>query len=279
MKTIIQVILFLLPSVTLGASFDCSKATTNTELAICENPQLSILDEMMALSYRQLMKEISDKKSLKNEQLAFLAKNKQCNGNLDCLKQNYIIRTIEVNTQSIDLRNFLENKKWSSLSGICGSKTGGFSFQKGGEIITLIMGCGAENKGILYDIEVGSSSQINSQTLNGNSNTYRKGNNKIKINIASKSPQIIYLSVNLDSNGQCVEGTIDCWLDQGFYTIKTPFGYQALRQQNEIYNEPCVINIEVIRQKLKVTYINGDCGTGSGNRHMLQDIDGIYSSK
>lgn len=279
MKKVIQIILFLLPSITFGASFDCSKATTNTELAICENPQLSILDEIMALSYRQLMQEVSDKKSLKDKQLAFLAKNKSCNGNLYCLKQNYIIRTIEVNTQSIDLRNFLEKKKWLPLSGTCGSKTGGFSFQKGNETITLIMGCGADNKGILYDLEIGSYSQANSQGPNDNSTNYRKGNNKIKINVTSKSPQIIYLSVNLDSNGECKEGTIDCWLDQDFYAVKTPFGYQALRQQNENPDDLCVIDIRVISQKLELTYRKGSCGTGSGNRSMLADIDGIYSKR
>lgn len=157
MKNIFVLIALIISSVASAASFDCSKASTSTELAICENQQLSILDEMMALSYRQLMKEVSDKEQLKTEQLAFLSKNKKCNGNIDCLKQNYIVRTVEVNTRSVDLRSFFEKKKWTSLGGMCGTETGGFSYQKGTELITLILGCSAENMGSLIDIEIESS--------------------------------------------------------------------------------------------------------------------------
>lgn len=48
--------LTLLLSVGVGtvgntASFDCSKATTETEIAICSDPELSALDELMAEAY------------------------------------------------------------------------------------------------------------------------------------------------------------------------------------------------------------------------------------
>jgi len=164
MRRILLIIFMLLPFACVAASFDCSKASTNTELAICENQQLSILDEIMALSYRQLMKEVADKEQLKTEQLAFLAKNKKCNGNVDCLKQNYIVRTIEVSTPTFDLRSFLEKKKWISLGGMCGSETGGFSYQKGAETITLILGCNAANMGSLIDIDIESSQKSASNT-------------------------------------------------------------------------------------------------------------------
>lgn len=153
-KKILLIIFVALPFACIGASFDCSKASTNTELTVCENQQLSILDEMMALSYRQLMKEVSDKEQLKKEQLVFLSKNKKCNGNFDCLKHNYVVRMVEVNTRNVDLRSFLEKKKWIPLDGMCGNKTGGFTFQKGIEIITLILGCSAENMGTLVDIVI-----------------------------------------------------------------------------------------------------------------------------
>jgi hypothetical protein len=111
----------------------------------------------MALSYRQLMKEIPDKEKLKSDQLAFLAKNKKCNGSVQCLKQNYIVRTVEIHTRNVDLGNFLERKKWIALDGLCGTETGGFAFQKGGETITLVLGCSAENMGALFDIDIESS--------------------------------------------------------------------------------------------------------------------------
>ena len=38
-------------SVGNAASFDCNKATTETEIAICNDPELSALDELMAEAY------------------------------------------------------------------------------------------------------------------------------------------------------------------------------------------------------------------------------------
>ena len=39
-------------SVGQAASFDCNKATTETEIAICADPELSALDELMGQAYR-----------------------------------------------------------------------------------------------------------------------------------------------------------------------------------------------------------------------------------
>ena len=39
-------------SVAKAASFDCNKATTATEIAICSDPELSALDELMGQAYR-----------------------------------------------------------------------------------------------------------------------------------------------------------------------------------------------------------------------------------
>jgi hypothetical protein len=61
-------------------------------------------------------------------------------------------------------------------------------------------------------------------------------------------------------------------------TVKTPFGYQV-RQRDDIFDDLCIIDIEVIHQKLKVTYRNGICGTGVDNRFMLKSITGTYSPR
>ncbi len=66
--------LTLLLSVGVGtvgntASFDCSKATTETEIAICADPELSALDELMG----QLWKELDPSVSLVVEQKAWLS--------------------------------------------------------------------------------------------------------------------------------------------------------------------------------------------------------------
>ena len=43
--------IFIIPSLIFAASFDCSKARTKTEKAICDDPILSNLDEDMAAAY------------------------------------------------------------------------------------------------------------------------------------------------------------------------------------------------------------------------------------
>ena len=50
-----SLVLALLLSVGVGsvgqaASFDCNKATTETEIAICADPELSALDDLMGAS-------------------------------------------------------------------------------------------------------------------------------------------------------------------------------------------------------------------------------------
>ncbi len=48
--------LLVLPSITLAASFDCTKAGTPTEKAICASPALDQLDRAIAQAYRTLLK-------------------------------------------------------------------------------------------------------------------------------------------------------------------------------------------------------------------------------
>ena len=51
-KKFISILLFsFLVSPLYAASFDCSKATTETEIAICNDPELSALDERMSKAY------------------------------------------------------------------------------------------------------------------------------------------------------------------------------------------------------------------------------------
>lgn len=47
--------LLVLPSITLAASFDCTKAGTPSEKAICASPALELLDRHIALAYKTLL--------------------------------------------------------------------------------------------------------------------------------------------------------------------------------------------------------------------------------
>ena len=62
--------LWSLPAV--AASFDCSKATTETEIAICNDDELSALDELVSTSYNLSRKASSDKQKLLSEQRAWI---------------------------------------------------------------------------------------------------------------------------------------------------------------------------------------------------------------
>jgi uncharacterized protein len=83
-----------LPGAGQAASFDCGKASTPTEHAICDNPQLSKLDDQTSGLYYSL---ISGDTVLKNGSVAdvkaqqekFLGQRDACGANYDCLIDAY----------------------------------------------------------------------------------------------------------------------------------------------------------------------------------------------
>jgi uncharacterized protein len=63
--------IFVIPSAIFAASFDCSKAKTKTEKAICDDPMLSVLDEVMAKVYSEALKT-SGRDAIKKRQRKWL---------------------------------------------------------------------------------------------------------------------------------------------------------------------------------------------------------------
>ena len=97
--------LLLLLSVGVGsvgkaASFDCNKATTETEIAICSDPELSALDELMSVVYKQAIRsndwrydvEDRDDSSIISKQRASLVKQLKCKSDRYCLSNYYRVR-------------------------------------------------------------------------------------------------------------------------------------------------------------------------------------------
>ena len=76
-----------------AASFDCAKAETPTEHAICDNPQLSKLDDQTAGLYYTLISNgsLSAKKvsQVKAAQAKFLTTRDACGAGYDCLIDAY----------------------------------------------------------------------------------------------------------------------------------------------------------------------------------------------
>ncbi len=107
---------------------------------------------------------------------------------------------------------------------------------------------------------------------------YSKGNYYIKINSGQILPQSIYFSFELEDNGECDLGNIGCAKDIEFFSIKTNIGYQ-INHFDPILHDHCVIDLELLNSKLKVTYRSGTCHTGYGNRFVLDRLNGTYSRK
>ena len=77
-----------------SASFDCKKASTFIESTICNDIELSKLDEQLAITYKKVRDSLSDKTDLKNEQLDWLKNNRNKCMSLECLKTSYTNRVL-----------------------------------------------------------------------------------------------------------------------------------------------------------------------------------------
>ena len=70
--------LFLLPSVSIAASFDCKKASTEQENLICSSPDLNEADEKMGEAYRYALKNFPIKGFILLSQRHFLSQYRGC---------------------------------------------------------------------------------------------------------------------------------------------------------------------------------------------------------
>jgi uncharacterized protein len=83
-----------------AASFDCSKAKTADEFAVCKTQVLSDLDMQMATLYgvrMQIPMLMGAKGAAQDEQRAFLAQRGACGGDVACIQQAYLNRIAVLN--------------------------------------------------------------------------------------------------------------------------------------------------------------------------------------
>lgn len=73
-----------------AASFDCQKAATLLEKAICADGELSKLDEQMGACYKSKRAAAKDTKKINAEQKVWIKKRNACKDNVDCLKKSYL---------------------------------------------------------------------------------------------------------------------------------------------------------------------------------------------
>ncbi|MDB9943432.1 hypothetical protein OAD19_00045 [Octadecabacter sp.] len=85
-QLVISLILAIgVPSIAAAASFDCDKAATETEIAICNDPKLSELDELLGELWASREREPYEVKLQAN----WLTKRNACEGNMTCIAFNY----------------------------------------------------------------------------------------------------------------------------------------------------------------------------------------------
>jgi uncharacterized protein len=99
-----------IPGIAAAASFDCDRAATETEIAICKDPELSLLDEMLASLFQtkvsinfesELQSDYGDKvlfpsflsTDTRAKQRLWIKNNQlNCNSNTICLVRSYLDR-------------------------------------------------------------------------------------------------------------------------------------------------------------------------------------------
>lgn len=82
----------------MTASFDCTKASTNIEKAICSIPELSDLDEILGRNYSIMRSSnIGDnaKEDLLVTQRQWISSRNQCDS-IECLKETYTLRINQI---------------------------------------------------------------------------------------------------------------------------------------------------------------------------------------
>ncbi len=89
MKKVIAAIIFMFTATSFATSFDCSKASTSIEKAICLHPELSLLDEQLALAYRLAVTSAIDQGQLRHEQRTWITQVRNKCEDANCLAGAY----------------------------------------------------------------------------------------------------------------------------------------------------------------------------------------------
>jgi uncharacterized protein len=91
-RFIICTSLFLSSSLAYAASFDCAKASTTIEKAICSDKQLSVLDSDLMTAYKAAQSNSEDPEKIKGEQKTWLQSSRNKCGDVECIRKAYIDR-------------------------------------------------------------------------------------------------------------------------------------------------------------------------------------------
>jgi len=86
MKSLVVIVWLLFISTAQAASFDCSKAEATIEKLICDDANLSKLDEEMAKAYQDNLEQSDDQRKIVSEQRQWLKKVRNVCQDAECVK-------------------------------------------------------------------------------------------------------------------------------------------------------------------------------------------------
>lgn len=82
-----------------AASYDCTRAETAAEIAVCANPGLNRLDEEMATLYRSMLNQLPLRQAdrVRQDQRSWLTARNSCGADVRCLRARYQERIARLN--------------------------------------------------------------------------------------------------------------------------------------------------------------------------------------
>jgi uncharacterized protein len=95
---------FAVVSLAHATSFDCLKASTKVEHIICDNPEISKLDDVLAASYKAALQDKSKAESVKHTQYQWMNERNRCS-DLACVKRAYETRSSALGSTGVTKAN------------------------------------------------------------------------------------------------------------------------------------------------------------------------------
>ena len=96
--TFLSITWLVLVSQANAASFDCAKASSPYEKAVCANPNLSSLDDQLSIAYKDARSKSTDPEGLKKAQIDWIKSTRQCANDTGCIEKAYKSRITALTT-------------------------------------------------------------------------------------------------------------------------------------------------------------------------------------
>jgi len=95
-----SIAIFVIPTISFAASFDCAKATSEVEKLICGNDDLSRLDEYLHKAFLKALKRPDIKQQTIESQKLWLKNNRNACRDAKCIRKAYKTRIKELGLTS-----------------------------------------------------------------------------------------------------------------------------------------------------------------------------------